>query len=341
MCDRSGVLARTRDLPLGASERGKRRRPCLATPLADIGELADAVSGPGLLPAPVTLFNEVSLSPWTDLVEKTLALLGRAFCSLLVAEVLDFEASLLTQLGRHLTAYDLIKFHHRVAANYPDALLLDAVLKDYLARIEATPAPCEGPGAREQLRRRARRQAWMLRRRYEGSPVPEVPTSPGENLRAAGPHVRIAEEEILQPHRRRRFLYSGDPLPHQAQTALRQSMADLSHPAELRELTRSTTTSRVPSATTSSRMGASASVGVIRIPCNGVADLFEDGRLGVCGGDQNPRTRCSVKRCKYLISRSGLLSLLHKKRDKSSSAHLSSTPAATSVKNGSATSSIT
>ena len=45
---------------------------------------------------------------------------------------------LLRQLGRHLTAYDLVTFHHR-GANYPDALLLDDLLRRYLLRIERTP----------------------------------------------------------------------------------------------------------------------------------------------------------------------------------------------------------
>ena len=51
---------------------------------------------------------------------------------------MDFLGWLLRQLGRHLTAYDLVVFHHR-GANYPDALVLDAVLKAYLIRIERRP----------------------------------------------------------------------------------------------------------------------------------------------------------------------------------------------------------
>ena len=73
---------------------------------------------------------------------------------------MDFLGWLLRQIGRHLTAYDLVTFHHR-GANYPDALVLDAVLKAYLARIEREPelfldggdaervcaaAPCVRPG---------------------------------------------------------------------------------------------------------------------------------------------------------------------------------------------------
>ena len=51
----------------------------------------------------------------------------------------------------------------------------------------------------------ALRQAYLLRRRYEGHPVPDVPTSPGEHARVFPdryPHV--PEEQILQLASRRR-----------------------------------------------------------------------------------------------------------------------------------------
>jgi hypothetical protein len=185
-----------------------------------------------------TMFNEASLSPWTDLVEKSLLLLnvlerqGRVTAT----EVIDFLASLIVQLGRHLTAYDLVTFHHR-GANYPDALLLDLVLKEYLRRIESTPAPFD----ESRLRRRALRQGWLLRRYYEGLPVPDAPTSPGENQRVLPPpHVRVPEEQILHPHKRRRLLYADDPLPRHCgphgERILRRSLDDLAHPTELCEM---------------------------------------------------------------------------------------------------------
>src|SRR5262249_25790696 len=153
------------------------------------------------------------------LADKVLAVL-RALdeSSRLTAEHLtDFLGHLLRQLSRHLTAYDLVTFHH-AGANYPDALVLDAILKDYLARIERQPdlflsagADAEGEGLRKRLRR-ALRQAVLLRRRYEGHLVPDTPTSPGENMRILPPpHVRVPEEQIYYPHRRTRRLYDGDP----------------------------------------------------------------------------------------------------------------------------------
>jgi hypothetical protein len=195
------------------------------------------------------LFNEVSLSPYTDFTEGVLDFLRslEACGDLTPGQVVDFLAHLLRQLGRHLTAYDLVAFHHR-GANYPDALLLDAVLKDYLARASAGPdlfldAAGDGEEARrrKRLRRRALRQGWLVRRRYEGHPVPDLPTSPGENARALPPsHPRVPDEQLLQPARRRRRLYEGDPLPAPlgppAGAALRQSAADLEHEEERREL---------------------------------------------------------------------------------------------------------
>jgi hypothetical protein len=196
-----------------------------------------------------TMFNEVSLSPWTDLVDRTLALLrtlheqGRVT----TADLVDFLGRLLRQLGRHLTAYDLVTFHHR-GANYPDALLLDALLKAYLDlgrhhpelfldAAEETPVQQQA----KRLRRRGLRQGWLLRRRYEGHLVPDSPTSQGENLRVLpGAHVRVPDEQILNPLRREKRLFADDPLEPYLEgkggEILRQSLADLRHPAELREL---------------------------------------------------------------------------------------------------------
>jgi hypothetical protein len=191
------------------------------------------------------LFNEVSLSPYTDFVERSLAFLRHAELS--PEEVIDFEGHLLRQLGRHLTAYDLVTFHHR-GANYPDALLLDRLLTDYLALAQARPdlfldGPGDGDEARRarRLRRRALRQGWLLRRRYAGHPVPDLPTSPGENSRVLPPsHPRVPEEQLLQPARRRRLLYDGAPLTERleppAGEVLRQSARDLDHADERREL---------------------------------------------------------------------------------------------------------
>ncbi len=131
-----------------------------------------------------TLFNNVSLSPYTDLVDKTLAFVRalEKLGTISPATAADFLGHLLRQNGRHLTAYDLVTFHHR-GANYPDALLLDAVLKDYLARIEQQPNLFNGTTDDARRRRRALRQGYLLHRRYENHPVPDQPTSPGENMR--------------------------------------------------------------------------------------------------------------------------------------------------------------
>jgi hypothetical protein len=195
-----------------------------------------------------TLFNEVSLSPYTDFVDKTLAFLEglEKAGGLSAAQVVDLLGWLLRQVGRHLTAYDLVTFHHR-GANYPDALLLDAVLKAYLTWIERrsdlftnTPAEDEPDRRARRLRRRALRQGWLLRRRHEGRAVPDLPTSPGENSRVLPGQPRVPEEQILEPARRRRFLYAEDPLPNHlgphGAAVLQESIADLDDPGERREL---------------------------------------------------------------------------------------------------------
>jgi hypothetical protein len=196
-----------------------------------------------------TLFNEVALSPYTDLVDKTLALMTvlEEKRPVMSAGVVDFLSHLLRQLGRHLTAYDLVVFHHR-GANYPDALLLDAVLKAYLVRIERRPdwfedASNDSENERriKRLRRRGLRQGWLLRARYEGHPVPDAPTSEGENARVLpAPHVRVPEEQIAQVQRRRKHLFAGDVLSTHLSPMIRavlaRSLADLQQPEELREL---------------------------------------------------------------------------------------------------------
>lgn len=195
------------------------------------------------------LFDEVALSPYTDFVDKTLA-----FLQLLVdqnaltpEERIDFLSYLLRHLARHLTAYDLVTFHHQ-GANYPDMLLLDAVLKVYLEMMDqrpdlwlATGGEDEAQAAIKRLRRRASRMGWLLRRRYEDHPIPDAPTSPGENTRVLPPpYARVPEEQILDPSKRTRRLFAGDPLdPHLGNFAgevLRQSVRDLEQPSELREL---------------------------------------------------------------------------------------------------------
>ena len=194
------------------------------------------------------LFNEVSLSPYGYLVNNALLFAwDLQHEALQWAAVVDLLAHLLRLNGRHLSAYDLVTFHHR-GANYPDALLLDEVLKDFLRRIFHSPqlfldTPADSPATRvaKRLRRRALRQGWLHRRAYEGHLVPDVPTSPGEHLRVLPPdYPRVSEEQILQPTKRKRQLFANDPLTNyltpNVEQVLRQSLADLEHPDELREL---------------------------------------------------------------------------------------------------------
>jgi hypothetical protein len=153
------------------------------------------------------VFRGVSLSPYTGLVANALALLRRSVVGGAIAPTqrLDFLASLLTLQWRHLNAYDLVTFHHR-GANYPDALLVDEVLRELLSAAEEH-APClDGPGA--QRRRRGLRAGWLLRALYAGLRVPEQPTSPGENQRVL-PFARVPDEQITNPKARPRTLFEA------------------------------------------------------------------------------------------------------------------------------------
>jgi hypothetical protein len=245
------------DAPLAWRERSRLLETFLhAAPAAEMaaaelwvrrwGELGQTPSDLAALLR--TLFNDVSLSPYTDLVDEALAFVQALETSgyFQAADGVDLLGHLLRQVGRHLTGYDLVTFHHR-GANYPDALLLDAVLAAYLDAVERRPdlflsiKQDEAEAKRRRLRRRALRQAYLLRRRYEGHPVPDRPTSPGENSRVLPPeHPRVPEEQLLQPNRRTRRLYAGDPLSGrlgpQARALLRLSFTDLEHAEERREL---------------------------------------------------------------------------------------------------------
>jgi len=138
-----------------------------------------------------------------------------------------------------------VTFHHR-GANYPDALLLDAVLKTYVRLIDARPglfisAESDVNESRKRIRRRALRQGWLLRRWYEGHPVPQAPISPGENVRVLPPaYPRMSEEEILQPDKRRHRLFENGGLDlhwnGHADIVFQKSILDLDHSDELQEL---------------------------------------------------------------------------------------------------------
>lgn len=214
--------------------------PPAAPPAAPLARQAAAagMTPDDLLAVLRRVFLDVSLSPWTGFARRTLDVLtGLEEGGIVPPEqTIDFLGWLLRLLGRHLTAYDLVTFHHR-GANYPDALLLDLVLGEYLVRLERHPE--RFAGATGRLRRRALRQAYVVRRRYEGHLVPDVPTSPGEYQRVyRGGPPRPPEEQILQPLRRRRRLYDETPLllGPAARAALAASLADLDHPAERLEL---------------------------------------------------------------------------------------------------------
>src|SRR5262249_23679795 len=149
---------------------------------------------------------------------------------LLTAAVVDFLGRLLRQVSRHLTAYDLVTFHHH-GANYPDALLLDALLKAYLDLARRQPQLFSGDtSAAPRRRRRAWRRPWFGRRRSEGHPVRAAPPSQGETLRVLPPPpARVREEQTPTPLRRTRQLFAADPLDARLrglEGLLRQSLLD-------------------------------------------------------------------------------------------------------------------
>ncbi len=75
------------------------------------------------------LFNQISLTPYTGLVDNLLAL-GERLVELGAVEEpawVDLIGFMLRQLTRHLAAFDLVTFHNQ-GANYPDALLIESLI---------------------------------------------------------------------------------------------------------------------------------------------------------------------------------------------------------------------
>jgi hypothetical protein len=194
------------------------------------------------------LFHRLALSPPGVLLENVALWLGGLSQDPAVRETaVDTAGFMLRHLVRHLTAFDLEMFHNR-GADYPDLLLLDGLLKLVFGWTATYPhlfQRCPGEPAAQRLRRRALRQAWLVRQQYEGLRVPDRPTSPGDNLRVLpAPWARLPEEQLFQPARRTKRLFADEPLEQVAGAAaramLQQAVADLEHPAELRELGRAT-----------------------------------------------------------------------------------------------------
>jgi hypothetical protein len=195
-----------------------------------------------LRPLLQALFHQVALSPFTHFIDNWVLLL-RFLSRPYVwgpASVADLIGEYLRLLVRHLTAFDLHKFHN-LGANYPDALFLDLLLRLYLELLDKAPALTNGDDAGSRLRRRALRQGWLARRMYEGHPVPDAPTSPGENLRRLpAPFHPVAEEQLSQPQKRTRRLFVEAPsdglLSSSLREVLRHSLDDLEQESERREL---------------------------------------------------------------------------------------------------------
>lgn len=196
-----------------------------------------------------TLFSQLALSPYTSFVDNLVAMLLRLGegGALRRDQIIDIIGYMLRHLVRHLTAFDLIKFHNR-GANYPDALMLDTLLTAYLNLIDSQPesfeeAEHDGHAQRgiKRLRRRALRQAGLMRKQCEGLAVPDAPTSPGENRRLLPePFSVVPDEQLFDLASRSRRLFAEEPIERfigeRAAGVLRQGIDDLDSDDELQEL---------------------------------------------------------------------------------------------------------
>lgn len=187
------------------------------------------------------LFNGLGLTPYIPLEKRLIELLERvAQDSGHVTPLLDTAAWMLLQLARHLTAFDLRTFHN-YGADYPDLLLLDALLGWLTSWLDRQP-DCLMDAAASR-----RRTAWLLaallRKEHEGLPITPIPTSPGENQRVLPQVPQAAAEpvddaEIMDPRLRRNQLFAGSELEAAWSPAVRELLVaaatDLNDAAALR-----------------------------------------------------------------------------------------------------------
>jgi hypothetical protein len=176
---------------------------------AQIPSLARQLAAVDLAPVLREMFNLLVLSPYTCLVDNLVALFQQIGGDVAV----DAIGYMLRRLARHLNAFDLVKFHNR-GANYPDALMLDALLRTLIPMMDDRPAT-----------RCALLHGWLARRRCENVLVPTSPTSPGEAARLMPPHVAAIDPE----HRTRRLFHDAPAeamLTSAARDALRRAAAE-------------------------------------------------------------------------------------------------------------------
>ena len=160
--------------------------------------------------------------------------------------IVDLLSTMLVQLCRHLTAFDLTLFHN-YGANYPDALFLDGLLKtclhssklipDCSATIAMTTRRCFARNAHVTALCGGRLSCGstqkgmpcrMLRRRWARTPPSCRRPSPA-----------CPQEQITETHQRRKTLYAGESLESllgPAAELLHASIADLIADGELLEL---------------------------------------------------------------------------------------------------------
>ena len=153
----------------------------------------------------------------------------------------------LRHVSRHLTAYDLVQFHHQ-GANYPDALLLDAVLHEYLLHLERRPDLFAASDEdREPLRSGESADVGVLCVKAgccggatKAMRCPMRRLRPARTIAFYRRAIRVPEEQIAQPARCWRRLFADhslrDHLKGHVAELLRQSLRDLEHFEEWREM---------------------------------------------------------------------------------------------------------
>ena len=173
--------------------------PSLATQIVD-GALRGGHE-PALAATLHGLFGQLSLTPAHHLLDNLLTLL-RLWRERTpeASRWTRLMADMVRQLGRHLTAFDLRRFHNQ-GANYPDALLMDGFVKLLL------------PHASDPATAITLLSASRIRRELEGLPVPDEPTSPGDLLRfRPGAMTGHLEKQIVDLATRQRRLFVDEPL---------------------------------------------------------------------------------------------------------------------------------
>ena len=184
------------------------------------------------------LFNQLALNHSRLFLKNLALILSNRVATELRERILPYY---LRHLVRHLSAYDLKRFHGQ-GSNYPDALFMDKLLR--ITAQTALITRSTGPSDANKNKRITLLQALSMRKQLEGMVVPAEPMAPGEHSRIWS-ETQSADQTVVQSKSAQTItLFKDDPieqlLSDLERKLLQPSQQDLDNHNMLMELGRAT-----------------------------------------------------------------------------------------------------